>query len=167
VVYLTPKTIADEIRAKNACAGTIIGVDGFMGSGKTTLSFELAELLAGIRVGIDCYVDTGVDATTYVEKLRLINLARDLTKLCAVFPFVILEGICLRNVLERMQLEAGDMVYVKRLSKVGIWHDGLDLEECKFAVEVPTDWLRKNELTYHASCYPHESADFIYQRVEA
>ncbi len=144
-----------------------MAIDGFMGAGKSTLSFELAALLNGFRVGLDCYVDRDLDVTDYVEKLKLSHLARDLGNLIIRFPCVVVEGIRVLDVLERLRHTPSTRVYVKRVSSVGIWHDGHHLENFEDGSSVPDDWLLRDELSYHARRRPHCEADIFYERTEA
>lgn len=163
----TPEALSDAIRSRAPVRGHLVGIDGFMESGKTTLAFELAELLGGIRIGLDSYVHTDRDGHSYVGALRQSYLKSHLTKLRAAFPFVVVDGICLTEAFGAVQHRADSHVYVKRISKAGIWHDGLRLEDIEDGEPLPEDWLRKNELSYHLSHRPQEVAHFIYERFEA
>ena len=136
-----------------------------MNSGKTRLAFELAELLDGMRVGLDSYVDPGREATDYTGRLRLDYLAKDLAKLKAAFPFVVVEGICLTSAIDSQQFAL--TVYVKRISPVGIWHDQFHLENYEAGGGAPEPWLRECELSYNSNSRPHERANFFYERIEA
>lgn len=89
------EAVAAAIRSKPKQSWHVVGVDGFMDAGKTTLAFELAQLLGGIRVGLDCYIDRHSEATNYIDKLRLPYLKSHLERLTSAFPFVVVDGICL------------------------------------------------------------------------
>jgi hypothetical protein len=147
--------------------GQIVSIDGFMGSGKTNLSFEFAAHLNGFRVGLDSYVDRDIAASDYLEKLKLRHLARDLNNLQMRFSCVVVEGIRVLEALERAGCIASTRVYVKRLSSVGIWHDGLHLSDFEDGSNVPEDWLPRDVLTYHVRHRPHLNAHVIYERHEA
>jgi hypothetical protein len=147
--------------------GHIVAIDGFMGAGKSTLSFELAQLLNGFRVSLDSYVDRDLDVTDYVEKLRLAHLSRDLDNLVMRFPCLVIEGIRVLDVLQRAGHSPSTRVYVKRLSSLGIWHDGHHLENFEAGTDVPEGWLRRDELSYHSRRRPHLHAQIFYERTEA
>lgn len=138
-----------------------------MASGKTTLAFELAELLGGIRVGLDSYLHTDRDGTKYVDELRHSYLKSDLAKLKAAFSFVVVDGICLREALDKVHHTADLFVYVKRISKAGIWHDEMHLEDYESGECIPESWLQLNDLSYHLERRPHETAAITYERIEA
>ncbi|MGN6150775.1 MAG: hypothetical protein ACTHOH_02045 [Lysobacteraceae bacterium] len=145
--------------------GFVIGIDGFMDAGKTTLAFGLAKQLSGIRVGLDCYVEKGREAPNYIGLLRLDELRRDLKGLRAAFDFVVIDGICLLDALDAIDVSLDMFVYVKRIASRGMWHDGLHLED--FAACGESGGLAdKSQLDYHLSRRPHEMASLIYQRSE-
>lgn len=146
--------------------GFMIGVDGFMNAGKTTLAFWLAKELSGIRVGVDCYVEKEREASNYVELLRHEDLRRDLEGLRAAFDFVVIDGICLLDALDAIDVSLDMFVYVKRISPMGIWQDGFHLEDFEAGGE-SGGWAEKSELDYHVSRRPHEMASLIYHRNEA
>ncbi|MBE7366210.1 hypothetical protein [Ramlibacter pallidus] len=127
----------------------------------------VAELLNGFRVGLDCYVDPDRDVTDYIEKLRVEHLARDLDNLQRWFPYVVIEGIRVLDVLEQLGRKATSRVYVKRVSTAGNWHDGLDLADFEEGSLVEEDWLKRDQLEYHLRRSPHISTDFLYERHEA
>ena len=137
-----------------------------MGAGKTTLAFELAKQLSGIRVGLDCYVEKGAEASNYIELLRFDELRRDLEGLCVAFDFVVIDGICLLDAFDAIGVSLDMLVYVKRVSPMGIWQDGFHLEDFEATGE-SGGWVQKSELDYHLSRRPHEIASLIYQRNEA
>jgi hypothetical protein len=147
--------------------GHIVAIDGFMGSGKTCLSFSLAAHLDAFRVGLDSYVHRDSEVQDYVEKLRLNHLARDLEKLQMRFTCVVVEGIRVLDVLQRVGHKPSTRVYVKRVSSVGIWHDGYHLEDYEDGSNVPEDWLHRDEFAYHVRRRPHLTAEITYERHEA
>ena len=164
--YQSVLTLADALRSKPVDCSHVIGIDGFMLSGKTTLAFELADALSGIRVGLDSYLNPSSNPENYCDMLKVNYLANDLNKLMRVFPFVIVDGICLLDVLDTISCPVHSTVYVKRISAQGIWDDGFNLEDFE-AGEIPQGGhrLAKCELAYHSNRCPHDNAQFLYQRV--
>src|SRR5690606_28747202 len=77
----------------------LLGIDGFDGTGKTTLAFALAKRLIGIRIGLDSYIQKSREADRYVGLLRLEDLARDLNALSRCFQYVVIDGVCLLEAL--------------------------------------------------------------------
>lgn len=162
----TVEAIRSAIVNRDQSRTAVIGVDGFMSSGKSTLSRELARQLGAVHLEIDHYADPAREATSYIGKLRVSELAADFTTLSLANASLIIEGVCLRRVLCAIGVRADVFVYVKRLSQAGLWHDGLHLED--FASETPDsdDWLNTDVNSYHLICRPHERADIIFERHE-
>jgi len=163
---LTIDEITSVLRQRAGSASHVVGVDGFMGSGKTTLAFELAELLAGIRVSLDAYADRNAQTEDYAAKIMQRYLVSDLRKLKAAFQFVVVEGICLLEVLSAVSEPPGSLVYVKRISATGLWHDGFHLEdyESNQSIAENQKGLHKSEFEYHSKWRPHEQAQVVYER---
>lgn len=129
---------------------------------------ELSDVLNGIRVSLDCYVDPGSDSPNYLGKLKVKHLERDITKLKAKFDYIVIEGICLLEVLKVIFVSPDIRVYVKRTSEQGLWHDGFHLEDYvgDRAIKEHEKGLHKCEFKYHTEMLPHENADLIFERVE-
>jgi uridine kinase len=164
----TVEALVEALQPSLTSRGYLIGVDGFMQAGKTTLAFELAEQLQGIRVSLDAFADRDMETEDYVQKIRVRYLASDLNKLRAAFPVVVTDGICLLQVLEAVSTAPDTLIYVKRISGVGLWNDGLHLEDYEAGdnVRQSTDGLRRSELEYHVKWRTHESANIFYERRE-
>lgn len=162
------RTVAElALHIGGVAEGHIVAIDGFMNAGKSTLSFELAALMNGFRVGLDCYVDRDLAVADYLERLRLNHLGRDLDNLVMRFPCVVVEGVRVLDALDRLGHSLSTRVYVKRISTVGIWHDGYHLESFESGANPPDDWLRRDVLDYHVRRTPHLRPDVTYERTEA
>ncbi|MBW8330313.1 MAG: AAA family ATPase [Thiobacillus sp.] len=164
----TVEAVASALRHSACSAKHVVGVDGFMGSGKTKLAFELAESLGGIRISLDTYIDRDADAQDYPSKIMRDYLASDLQKLKGAFQFVVIEGICLLEVLAPISWVPDSLVYVKRISTAGLWHDGFHLEdfETNQSTVENQEGLHRSEFEYHSKWRPHERATVVYERVE-
>jgi hypothetical protein len=103
---------------------------------------------------------------------------------------VIVEGVCLRSVLNRLRLRAFRHVYVKALSEHGLWSDERECELNepvetflqreredlrvmeRFLASDPTDasgagdlaLFREEVIRYHAVVLPSRRADFVFLR---
>lgn len=165
---LTVEEVMTALRHRAGTTSHLVGIDGFMGSGKTKLAFALAESLGGIRVSLDAYIDRDVSAEDYAEKIMGPYLSSDLGKLKGAFQFVIVEGICLLQVLATVSLVPASLVYVKRISTAGLWHDGFHLEDFETDREIVEnqEGLHRSEFEYHSKWRPHVRAEIIYERVE-
>ena len=139
----------------------LLGIDGFHGAGKTTLAVTLAEKMGGIRVGLDSYVERSREADRYVGLLRLEDLARDLNGLSQRFQCVVIEGVCLLEALAAVGVEPDRLLYVRKISAQGLWHDGFHLED--YSAGVPAGgWLAESVYSYHQQYQPHVRASLCY-----
>lgn len=164
----TVEAITSALRHSAGSAKSVVGVDGFMGSGKSKLALDLAEALGGIRISLDTYIDRDAEGQDYPSKIMRHYLASDLLKLLGAFQFVVVEGICLLEVLAQMSWVPDSLVYVKRISTTGLWHDGFDLEdfETNKLIDETQEGLRRSELEYHSKWRPYERAAIVYERIE-
>lgn len=105
-------------------ARPIIGIDGVDGSGKTYLANGIAGTLKLPVVSVDDFVEK--ERGNYVEYVRYAELE-------AAFgdarEGVIVEGICLLDVLDRLRVSAACLVYVKRCDSDGLWYDDGDYDD--------------------------------------
>lgn len=148
--------------------GEIIGVEGFVGSGKTTLGKKLADSLAVECVSTDKFVLIHGGCFSYIGRISKKRLLRALTVAGERGRPVLLEGICLRVVARQLRCFPMNFVYIKRMSG-NIWHDGFHLEDFVAGVVVPNDALHEphlSDLRYHARFVPHKRADIIFERQE-
>ncbi len=157
----TLEQLASLVAAKKASSSLLVGIDGFDGTGRTTLAFYLAQKLAGIRVGLDSYIDKDREAERFVGKLRLEDLARDLSGLLGCFPYVVVDGVCLAEALEAISTAVNQTIYIKRLSSQGLWHEGFHLEDFVVRAQAGT-WLERSVYSYHELYQPHIRATICY-----
>lgn len=129
---------------------------------------KLASALGGYRVSVDSYADSGSDEDGYVEKLFLEYFAEDIDKLKGRFSCIVIEGICLLEVMERVRKNLDILVYIKRISDQGLWHDGLHLEDyvTNKTIKENEKGLHKSEFDYHVAKASHEKAGIIFERTE-
>ena len=137
-----------------------------MGSGKSTLAGLLAQSIGCARIELDHYIVPECAAKRYVDKLRVGEFKRDLGLRVAESPIVIVDGICLRDVMDEVGAEIGTSVYVKRVSQQGIWHDGCHLESYELEPTISESVLSNDEFRYHLCRKPHETADIVLLRTE-
>jgi uridine kinase len=144
----------------------LVAFDGFMQSGKTTLARQLAAESGAALVCLDSFVESSRDAPDYVGLLKLDEVSEEIAAGFTKRSVVIVEGICMVDALDRLGLAPDLMVYVKRISPMGLWQDEFHLdayeevgEECHFA--------RQSELDYHVRRRPHQQPVVVYNRREA
>jgi uridine kinase len=152
----------------------IVGVEGFMASGKTHLSKRLAGDLGCAHIETDDSSiallnpehDTRLDKNKhYVDRLGLSHLRKKIDAALAAQPWVIVDGICLRDTLSRISLTLDLTIYVKTLPAPFFrWDDGLHIEDFEEGERVRG--LNHDVLEYHSRVRPHERADIIYAHRE-
>lgn len=103
----------------------------------------------------------------YAECLNIGQLHRALEQREQTRPIVV-EGICLRDVLTLVDVSASIFVYLKRIGINGLWYDELHLEEFEREEPVPGNLIEphRSDFDYHARVRPHEKADLVFERVE-
>ena len=125
------------------------GGDGFTSAGKTTLADRLSVLLDADVVSTDDHVERQEGNRGYVDQLNLAGIKDSVEKSIRAKRRVILEGICLREVIAYSAIPTDSIVhvYVKQISKNSddnSWGDG--------------DWLELFEQGDHVALEPHLSA---------
>lgn len=163
----------------------IVTVDGWSGSGKTTLAKSLAGHLGLQRYELDDYLLKHRGG--FLEHLDYPRLSSALTDVRRVSDPILVDGICVLKVLQRLGLRSDVKVYVRRISASGIWYDVLKLDPSRTADEVIEEdrqaaerWaemhgesfgeggvpLAWEVIRYHYTYLPHETADLYFNRIE-
>jgi len=177
-------TLVARIRETIAAAdSTCIAIDGIDGAGKTFLARQLNSALGGSALSLDSFLKP--NKGTFLPSLRLSDIRREV--MLGSTPLIV-EGICVLDVLERIDLKPTLHIYVKRM-RMGRWEDE---DECDPTIHVeallyrmreearlisrhlrenaPTDTtpalsgVREEIVRYHAKFLPARRADFIFQR---
>ena len=166
MVYKSYNCLRDFMMSQNGSHKKLVSVDGASHSGKTTVAMKLARDLRGVRVSSDCYVKAD-SSGAYLGRLALDFLADDLMRLKEVFPILFFEGICVRDVLEKLGIEAALSIYIKKIATSGLWHFDFDLESFAngSAAQLYEDEPFRSDYEYHYRVRPHESSDVTYVRV--
>jgi uridine kinase len=151
------------VRIEHLPLPAVIGVEGFTGSGKSHLADDLAARLSATAVHLDSFLPAPAGGSQpYVERLDLPALAAALQ----ADPVVVVEGICLRDALDRIGGALDFAVYVRRISTVGLWHDGLDMDDFEAGQTVTRDEPERSDMLYHCARRPHTLADCVIDRRE-
>lgn len=95
-----------------------IAMDGNDGVGKTTLAVALRRLIGGTVISVDDYV--AKNQGMYVPFLRAFELRAAIEGACA--PRIV-EGVCLVSALEKAGHDPDVLIYVRRVTTDGFWHD--------------------------------------------
>jgi hypothetical protein len=186
-VFRNRDTLIKEIaQTVSHSAGYLITVDGVNGSGKTHLSAELAQALGAEHVEVDRFLERHKGG--YLEFVRYDELSRHLTEIGASGRTSIVDGILIEEIVRRLGCTPRLRVYVKRVWPDGYWPDSRNFRRDKTAEQVikeeeegakqlaratgkpehddPVPVPVKEIIRYHFRFRPHETADYVYERVE-
>lgn len=189
--YTSISDLAEEIRDQSAGERIIISVDGFDGSGKSSLGQDLANLIDAQFVDIDHYlVENQGGFLNFIRYDPLFNSIKDHmdTSSCIV------AGCCILEVLNHLNIDPTITIYMKYLRADNIWMKGRFLakynspkeavtaankELKEFSIfnsklerdggdgisnELEISGLRKDLIKYHYDYSPHEIAQIIFER---
>lgn len=148
----------------SAAQRLLIAVEGASTSGKTHLAKALTQAQSACFLSTDRYYNTGVLGERYQDELRLEEIRTDVAALRCGHQRVVVEGICLRDTLELIDVRPDVYVYCKRISPAGIWHqdpeaDGL-LDPESGSIQALIDWWSHE---YHLRSEPHLVADVVFE----
>lgn len=159
----------------------LIGIDGFLGAGKTTLAEKLSGDIVCRFISLDNYLNK--NKGTYLDNINYRKLSRTVSSQSGS---LIIEGICLLSILKRCSIMPNILIYIKRFDKNGIWIDedelageeGPDIIISRSKANQRKILLLLGEqksaspytcayeiIRYHHSYKPHEKADYIFSRV--
>jgi energy-coupling factor transporter ATP-binding protein EcfA2 len=171
VYCISLQEVIGAIHAVRNVRNVRIVIDGKDGSGKSTLAKQLSAVLELPCISLDSFLEK--DKGGYVEYIDYIKLKEALEK----FEGYIVEGVCLHQVLRRIEVAPAVNIYVRRV-KHGVWldEDTLDVSNSVEAVlvrergyaslfssdSVISLGLTEEVIRYHAEFRPHESADVTY-----
>jgi hypothetical protein len=155
---------AELLRILKLQGSVIIGIEGCTGSGKTTLANTLGRDLSIPVVSTDNYLakDPTLIRYPYSDRLIYNRLCEDIEiKVDGGMP-IIIEGICLRQSLQKLPLEVQLYVYIKALGTNGLWYEGLSIETGSSSdLEEP----ELSDFFYHIKEKPHDIANVIFHRI--
>ena len=154
-----------------------IGIDGIDGAGKSTIANRLSESLGLSHLNLDDYLDK--ENGGFLEHLKYDEIKQHTLKT----RHFIIEGVCLLNVLEKIETSIDCLIYVKRMCH-NLWADE---RVCEITEEIEDFINNEKELIgqfqqteslpgqlglageiirYHYKYKPHKKADLFYTRVE-
>jgi len=142
-----------------------------------------------VHINIDDYLED--NCGQFVEFLKIKEIKETISN---TKKAIIIEGVCLLAVIEKLRLDLGILIYIKRTSSFGMWHDE---KECDVQIDIEEFIKNKNEdlrrfaeaeasiegrsfdpdenflpqlkeeiIRYHYKYKPHRKADLIYKRVD-
>jgi len=171
----------------------LISIDGPTGSGKSTLAENIASKfkLAHLNLDDDRYLIPEMGG--YVEYIKYDNLIADLESYRKNSSPIIIDAVCVQEILARTNTKPDLNIYVKKLRRGNQWLDGryfdysknvddvikTDLEEQRnFNLinaqldsgvtdnSVPKESVFHEVLRYHFSYKPDLNADILFERID-
>lgn len=151
-------------------ADGLVTFDGVDGAGKTGTMLRVGERLGCLTVDIDRFLDR--HRGQYVEAIRYDELQDAIEEAERISPLLLMAGVCMRDILQRLARTAQLSIYVQAMSTYGLAdQDILDAEDGKLSgvyadlarlgIVAPLD----NEVwNYHCRTQPRRRADIIFLR---
>lgn len=169
-VQLMAKDSADVIARRVRESGfTWAWVEGFSQAGKSSFANKLSHALGWGRA---IHLDTMTlemdkqpqDSARYADHLDRDRIFQEVE---SGRPLVV-EGVCLRDVVEGMRTSAAHRIYVARVSRPGkgtlIWHDGVEMADSKVE-PCSGNWLMRDIIAYHYRVRPHATSESVLVRI--
>ena len=145
----------------------IIGIDGTDGTGKSYLSKRVASTLNFGHVEVDKFINRNQD--TYLANLDSEHLKNATNETLSKHQGLVLDGICLRAVLENIDVVAEFHVYVQTISEVGNLQNsdviGYEPNSERHGNQSWLSPLARELGEYHNSYQPRAKSNVIYQRI--
>lgn len=173
--FLDKEKLAQSLKSQKG----IIGIHGDKRSGKSTLGEFLAEKLTSSLVSTDLFVSEEKINSSDGAYPNCIDyqLLLDAVKMkCEDFKVVIIEGICLIQIFEKLDIEPDVLIYSKRIyGKDEEEEDmvNIDLNESQYQKVIEkideilnciklSTCIEKDNAIYHYQYKPLAKSDYIY-----
>jgi len=165
IVSSYAKLLNDLRELTSMAAPGVIGIDGAMQQGKTPLAEQLASDLRLPVLHLDSY-HSG-DGPPYVKKLDVDRLRADLQRGMLPASDLILEGICLLDVLRIVQTRWKALIFFIPEPR-SIYADFIDPERAEAEVletlgTSDAAAIDREILNYQRRAKPHEVANILYR----
>ncbi len=167
--------LAAFIRNKNYCR---IGIDGTNDAGKSTMAEKLSKILGLMHLNLDNFLIK--ESGGYLGYLKYDEIKQQASET----KHFVIEGVCLLNVLEKIDTSIDCLIYVKRM-RHNLWADE---RECEITEEIE-DFISNEKklmglfqqtedvpdslglaeeiIRYHYKFKPHKKADLFYMREDS
>jgi hypothetical protein len=183
--------LEEEIQRKySKLYNVIVVIDGADGIGKTKIAKQLAVTLGFIHLEVDSFIDK--NKGSYLNHIHYEKLKSAIKNELLKFRGIIVDGICMQNIVEQISLQPTLSIYIKRMRTLDnhIWWADADRlisnlvpeeylrkswQEAKefrqlMGEEVSdcdplTDSITKDLYTYHYYYRPHERSNIIYENI--
>jgi len=158
--------ITDEIKNEISSKSVIIiSIDGKDGSGKSTFAENISKQLNAVHIDLDEDKYLIKNKSTYVDFIKYSVLEDELDSLKKMEAIIVIEEICILKILDRLKIESGLKIYVKKLTRFGYWFEGQDFDYSRSADDIINEGeesLKKFiEISSHIEGVPKK--DYQYQ----
>jgi len=149
----------------------IVSIDGVDGVGKSRFASKIAKELSFPLIEIDTFVKEQQGG--YIDHIDYNRLNESIRENIIEDRLVILEGICVQQVLKQLHQKSNVKVYIRVIDKYGFWMDQIRLfPPDKSADEIIAERRKKgfslghveDIIRYHYTFKPHEDVDYILER---
>jgi len=171
IVFTNEHALIKCIENLSLNSSGIVSIDGVDGVGKSTLACKIAEELSLPCIEIDTFVQGQHGG--YIDYIDYDRLSESIKQAIITNQVIILEGICVQQVLQEISLNPDISVYVKVINDYGFWMDQIRLfppnrsaDEMINERKVKRFSLGHIEeiIRYHYTFKPYENADYIFEK---
>jgi len=173
-VFTDEYALIKSIKNLSLKSPDIVSIDGIDGVGKSTLACKISEELSLPWIEIDTFVQEKQGG--YIDHINYDQLNESIKQAIIADHVIILEGICIQQVLKRLSLNSITKIYVKVIKEIGnhyLWMNQIQFfPPDKSADEMIAERKVKRHslgyvediIRYHYTFKPHENADYIFER---
>ena len=161
--YKELECVINELKKKiKDRKGLIIGIDGFSGVGKSVFAEKIIEDINMEYIKIDKSIDECNDKNKnyirYVDIVKTEELKNKIRKKLSQNKNLVIDGVCLLEVLKSIGRKADFLIYIKEISLIS--NELVFNGKIKREIE-KIDFLEEDIIFYHQKFNSHKKADFI------
>jgi len=176
-VFTDEYELIKSIKNLSLRSPNIISIYGNDGVGKSTLACKISQELSLPWLESDTFVQEQKGG--YIDYIDYDRLKKSIKEYIIRGHVIILEGICIQQVLKRLSLHSITKIYVKVINITGnhcLWLDEIHLfPPDKSVNEILAERRAKSYssghvediIRYHYTFKPHENPDYIFERRKA
>ena len=170
-IYTDECTLIKALKHLSLNSPSIILIDGVDGVGKSTLACKIAEELSLPHIEIDTFVQEQKEG--YIKYIDYDRFGKRIAQAMISNQMIVVEGICVQQVLKKISLTPYVSVYVKVIDDYGFWKDQIRLFPPDRSADEIIDERKAKRFSlghveeiirYHYTFKPHENAKYIFER---
>lgn len=149
--------LVKELQNNSTNASRVIAIDGYIGIRKSNLAYRIASELKIDVISIDNFVSINKDRF-YLNALNFGILKSKIDGLKKYKESFIIEGICILDVLKRINTQSNILIYCKKVDRNGAW-----IQRGKiYYKENSADESYYGDITkYHYKYKPDDKCDYL------